>query len=466
MATKILPINRRKRDGRKSIRLAALVSISVFGMCLEANAQDSDIPASYEITQPDEVLDVSTMSTLEILFRSAYSNHPALSSLWEQSNASKEGIIEARGSYFPQVTVNGSISQAYRQGELQTGFDFDQTTTPQSLSLNLSQTLYNGGRRKLATRSASYVAEASHAQFLDSATQIAAEIIQDYMSLYRAQKEVEIFSETVATLEDLEAIVIARREIGDAVRTDVSQANSELIRARARLASSEADIANMRSTIQSKTGQFIGTATLPTEAASAVPYDVGVMKRMARAGSAALEASKFTMLSREVTVKSEKRKRRPTISLEANASTRRDTTPTILSDDDVNVGISFSMPLYTGGIGASQTRQAVSLYNAARYDYQNAGRLIDLQVHQYWTQLKSNRTVIEAQRASVSANAETLTSVREGQKAGITSSQDVLDAARNKLTADLELATAEYEQYTLRLLLRLLIGEIGVQEFE
>ena len=124
------------------------------------------------------------------------------------------------------------------------------------------------------------------------------------------------------------------------------------------------------------------------------------------------------------------------------------------------------MPIYTGGIGASQTRQAQSLYNAARFDYEDVGRLIDLQVMRFWSQLQSNRGVIEGQRASVAANTETLTSVSERQKAGISSSQDVLDAARNKLEADLALASAEHEQYTIRLLLRLLIGELGTHEFE
>ena len=428
----------------------------------EARALD----LSADTAQPAVPSNSHTTSALEALFLSAYSHHPALNSLREQTNASREAIVEAHGSYLPQVSLNGSIFKTDRDGELQTGVDFNQNTTPQSVSLNLTQTLFNGGRRKLAKRNAFYVAEASQANFMDSSMQIAAEVIQDYMSLYRAQNEVNVLSETVTTLQELEEIVIARRKIGDATTTDVSQANSQLISARAQLSASKADIANMQSILLSKTGQSVEVATLPIEATKSIPNNLKDLQQLARDGSAALKASEFTMLSREVTLKSEKRKGYPTVSLEANASSRRDTSPTILSDDDLNIGVRVSMPIYTGGIGASQTRQAQSLYNAARFDYEDVGRLIDLQVMRFWSQLQSNRGVIEGQRASVAANTETLTSVSERQKAGISSSQDVLDAARNKLEADLALASAEHEQYTIRLLLRLLIGELGTHEFE
>ncbi len=454
------------RSPAGSIALAALFSITALGLGMTANAQVAEtFNANDRVNVVDASAPQNINDNLRQVIASSYKHHPELKSLRAQTEASKEGLVQARGSYFPQINLQGSIFQSSRDGVLQVGSSFSQDTTPKSLSLNLSQTLYNGGRRKLAKRNALYVSQASQAQFADSATQIAAEIIQDYMLLYSSQKELDVRLETVATLEKLEAIVTARREIGDAISTEVSQARSQLIGAQAQVASTRADIENMKEVLLSKSGQFVQMPILPPEAIVDITHDLEYMKRMARQESAALKASELNMLSSQVSVASEKRKHLPTVTLEANASSSRDISPTILEDDDLNIGVSFSMPIYTAGIGASQTRQALSLYNAARFEHENAGRLIDSQVTQRWAQLQSNRFVIDAQRASVAASQEALTGAIQSQEAGISSSQDILDAVRNKLVADLELLTTEYEQYTIRLLLKLLIGEFDVYDF-
>ncbi|MEP3890289.1 MAG: TolC family outer membrane protein [Hellea sp.] len=403
---------------------------------------------------------------LKDIIVSAYEYHPQLKSLRAETQGSREILNEARANYLPQISLDGSLNASDRKAALQDGSRFEQNTTPQAISLRFNQTLYNGGRRALATRNATYTVKASEARYDTFATAIAAEIIQDYMSLLAAIAEVKALEESVAILGELEKSVLARQKVGDSTRTDVSQARSRLASARARRASSRAELTNARSRLLSKTGFLVENPTLPIEATVPILQDLDAIKSMARRNSPALKSSRLNEMSANLSLQSEGRKHLPTITLTANASSVRDSSPTIRKDDDLNIGLRFTMPIYTGGVGAAQTRRAAASFNAARYQYENTLRETDLRIEQFWSQLQSGVAVIMAQKSSVEASDDALTGVTRGEEVGLTSTQDIIDAAQNKLNADIALARAEYSQYTTRLLLKLYMGDFDVYDFK
>jgi len=403
---------------------------------------------------------------LKDIIVSAFEYHPQLKSLRAQGRASFENVMEARASYLPQVVLDSTASISDRQAELQDGSGFDQNTEPKSISLRLNQTLYNGGRRSLATQNALLSTQAANSRYRIAATAISVEIINDYISLMASEEEARALERSVITLVDLEKSVLARREAGDATRTEVSQAVSRLAAARARREASRASVSNARARLLSKTGFLVQNPTLPEEAKRPIRLSLQDIISRAKQESPSLSNTKLNEQSAQIALQQETRKWRPTISLTANATAVRDSSPTIARDDDLNVGLRLTMPLYTGGAGSAQTRRAAAQYQAARYASDDALREVRLQVTQLWTQLQSGRAALEAQRASVAASEDALTGVTKAQLAGLSTTQDILDSTQIKLEAEIGLAQAQFSQYATRLLLRLYIGDLDVYRFD
>jgi len=132
----------------------------------------------------------------------------------------------------------------------------------------------------------------------------------------------------------------------------------------------------------------------------------------------------------------------------------------------LSVGVNFSVPLYAGGAGSSRTRQALAQRNAAKFNTLNVIRQNDLIINQLWAQLQSGKIVLEAQKANVDANIDAVEGITRGEAVGISTTQDVLEAIQDKLTADLTYSDAQFDLYTTRLLLKLYTGQFDVHKFE
>ena len=404
--------------------------------------------------------------TLNDIIVSAYDHHPQLKSLRAQLRGTEQTLYEARASYLPQMALTGSYNFSDREALLQDGTTFDQYTEPKQLALRVNQTLYTGGRRSLLQRGALVAVKSAQARYETISTGVAAEIIQDYMALLSAREEYKILAESVVTLGELERSVLARKEAGDATRIEVAQASSRLASARAQKSAAQAEYNLARDRLLSKTGFMVENPVLPGQASEDISETYETIKDKARRRSPAIKASRLDEQSAQIRVKSEKRKHLPTVTLTAAASAVRDSSPTIAEDDDLSVGINFTLPLYSGGSGNAQTRRAVAEYSAARHSTNNVIRESDLQINQLWSRLQSGIAVLKAQRANVAANEEALEGITRGEAVGLSNTQDILDAQQLKLEAELALNRALYQQYTASLLLKLYAGDLDVYDID
>lgn len=400
------------------------------------------------------------------IISNAYSHHPQLKSLRAQLYGSREDIVQARAAFLPQVSATGGISVADRNAVLRSGAAFDQNNEPKELALRLDQTIFDGGRRRLIQENASLEFKVSEAQYEEAAIAIVAEIIEDYIDLMSAIAEVDILDESVAALEGLEKSVIARRKVGDSTKTELAQAVSRLASARARRASARAALNLARDQLLSKTDFLVQTPELPIEATTPLYFSKQELIEQARRLNPAIRATRLSEQSALNVIQTEKRSFLPTVSLTAQAQALRDSSPTIDRNDSLSVGINFSMPLYSGGAGNSRTRQALAQRNAAKYNTLNVIRQSDLIINQLWAELESGKIVLEAQKANVDANIDAVEGITRGEAVGISTTQDVLIAIQDKLTADLAYSQAQFDLYTTRLLLKLYTGQFDVHKFD
>lgn len=208
-------------------------------------------PASAQVTPLSDLLDATK------------NHHPQLRAQRAELRGTREVINEARAAYRPNVFADASIRTSRRDATLQGGGTFEQKLSPQSTSLRLTQTLYNGGRRYLQSYGATISVKSAEARYKASVSGVQTEVQQDYISLSSVQQRITLLEENVDILEELKKATETRFAYGDSSRIDTAQVESRLANSEATLAAAKSEQNIIRARLEQATGILVLDANLP-----------------------------------------------------------------------------------------------------------------------------------------------------------------------------------------------------------
>lgn len=397
------------------------------------------------------------------LLNSVERHHPQLKSLRAELQGTRENLNDVKAAYRPSIFLEGNIRTSTREATLQGGGEFSQTLSPREASVRLTQTLYNGGRRKYQQHGAFLNIEAAKARYDTVSDGIKAEVMQDYISLSATLKRIEILEDTVSVLNELEKATSVRKDFGDSSKIEIAQIQSRRANAGAQLASAKAQRNILTARIEAATGIFLLEASLPDPGDDVFERDIEEIKQNVRRHSPALKASTLEERSARILIISQSRSRLPTISLTAAAVASDNNSPTIDQDNQLSVGVRLTMPLYSGGSISSQRRRAAASLQSAKYNYHNDLRETDIRVVQLWENIISGQSILASQKANLAASAEALKGVIAAEKSGLTTASDILDAVEDRLEAEIAYSDARHNNLNNIFLLLFQMGELESQ---
>ncbi len=148
------------------------------------------------------------------------------------------------------------------------------------------------------------------------------QVVTAYTGVVYTEQQLRIRRETVERLQKEVDASQTRFEVGDATRTDVYQAQSQLASARADLASAQADLAAQRATYERRVGELPGT--LEPAALPPIPASLEEAIAIGRENSTAIQAAAASVKSAKAQVRSAYANYMPTVSLSASANRRGD----------------------------------------------------------------------------------------------------------------------------------------------
>lgn len=387
-------------------------------------------------------------------------HHPQLKSLRAQLRGTREVINELNAAYRPSLFLESNIRSSQRDATLQTGSEFEQTIAPRELSLRLSQTVYNGGRKGLQRYGAELQIESADAEYAANSDQLKLDIISDYVALSAALVRIEVLEETNALLRDLLVASEERDRLGDGSAIETAQVQSRLSNSQAQLAQAKGERAIIKSRIESSSGVMLPSAKLPVLSIEPLNYELEDVQRRIRKSNPSLRASELQVKAARVQLMSEMRSGRPTIALNASAITSDNNSPTIDRDDQLTIGLRLTMPIYSGGQRQSAKRRSYANVKATELSSVEQARQLDLAILQIWQGLIVQEDTRLAQETNLSAALVAQDGVIASQKAGFASASDVLDAVQQVLSARLSLSQAEHDAAQSRLLLLFYLGEL------
>jgi len=375
----------------------------------------------------------------------AYTSNPQILAARSNLRIVNENFPQARSVILPQLTA--SASAGYRTtDESGTAFASDSELEPTVAQLNLSQSLYTGGRGSAGMRQAKASINAARASLNATTHDVMFAGVQAYTGVLATAEIVEIRRESVrALVEQLEATQ-ARFDVGELTRTDVAQAEARLSLARGDLSSAQAQFLTARADYEQVFG-FQPASLEPLPDHPPLPETEEDARQTALAWNPELISARYVEEASIHGVDVARADLRPRVTLQGSLTRREDINFQGETEEAASLTAQVSVPLFTGGFERSQVRAAKHQVNRDRERVRSGERIIMEEVSAAWSAWRSAQEIVLSSRDAVRAAEIALDGIREEQAYGLRSTLDVLNTEIELRNAQIRLVNARREEY-------------------
>ena len=371
----------------------------------------------------------------------AYATNPTLGAARAELRTVNEQIPQELSNWRPRVTVFSDVGQQRVDNKV----DDPETTTPRSVELDVTQSLFRGGRTIAGTRRAEAEVDAQRARLLDTEQEVLLSASIAYMDVWRDQSvlQLQINNEQVLTRQ-LEASR-DRFEVGEITRTDVAQSESRLARAVGDRVAAEGDLSISRAVYQ----EVIGVAPGLLEAVPAVegiPDGLDQIIEVAENENPTVLADVFSEAAELQNVKVQFGQLLPEISVVGTLRHSAEEATARSKRDQAQILARVTVPIYQQGFVSSQVREAKQRSSQRRLQIDESRRRVVQDSISAWEALITARAEIEAFEAEVNSTRIALEGVRQENAVGARTVLDILDAEQEFLDAQVNLVRAERDE--------------------
>jgi outer membrane protein len=426
----------------------------------------------------------------------ARSGDPQFSASESGRLAIREGSVQARAALLPQIGADASLNRnrSTNPGESTIDPDNDPATpndifvsrsesetTTRDLSVGVRQMVYDHSNFT-RLRSANALSEASDYQ-LESASD---SLITRTSAVYF---DVLVQLETLAAAEAAETALkkqfdfaSKRLEVGLAPITDVHEARAQYDSARANTILARNAVEDSYQALRELTGQPVANVKgLPEDFKPSLPESSGIEQWVdtAIANNPALKAKELELRSAEADVSTARAGHYPTLYLNGGYgdtktwgdNTFRSTGGPFSSDIDNHnygpyVGITLSVPIYSGGAIQSGVRQALALRDVTDDELTQQKRALERNTRNAYQRLVAGISEVEARRLALVSARSAYEASQVGLEVGTRTVLDVLNNQQNLFRAQLVYAQTKYNFLQNRLLLEQAAGTLDVDDVQ
>ncbi|WP_298725373.1 TolC family outer membrane protein [uncultured Ferrovibrio sp.] len=401
--------------------------------------------------------------SLSDVLSAAYNNNPTLLAARASLRATDEGVPQALSNWRPTISVTGETGILRQEFDPQSASFQNDTINPRSLSLNLAQPLYRGGRTEAATEAAEALVLAGRQDLASTERRILLDAVTAYMDVVQNQAVLDLNRNNEEVLRRQLEATRERFRVGEITRTDVAQAESRLSGAVAGRISAEGALVSARAVLARVIGEMPGTLTPPPPLPE-LPRSEEEAVAIAYEENPDLLGARFREVAAKHDVRAISGALLPSLSLNGSLSRADETSRANLETDSARVSLQLTVPLYESGSVYSQTRQRKQIHNQRRIQVEEQRRAVRQSVVQAWENLTTARSNIEARRAQVEAARIALEGVQQEAEVGSRTTLDVLDAEQEYLDARVAEVRARRDEYVAGFTLLSAIGRLGARQ--
>lgn len=400
-------------------------------------------------------IDLSQPLTLDRAIHIALQRQNAIAIAAAQRNVSRNQVVGARSSYFPQVTPSFQYqtnltpveSSAFGIGNPGRTSSFSSET--RSEAIVAKQLIWDGGIREATVQQARNTLFADEYNLGNIRQDVILNVTQSYYALLRDQALVKVQQTNVQLAQTTLDSIQEQVRVGNAAPSDTLQAQSNLANARVSLLQAQATVYNDEAQLKNAMGVvsskplLLADQTLPSPSPNPDPHDVDYYTQLAyknrldiKQQLAAINAQ--TDLLRIARIQAG-------ININASISEGYQFDP--VSGEERVFSVSLSYPLFDAGLSRSKVRQNEELLTQLQRQLDQLEQNIRLNLEQDYRTREVDRQQVVAANAAVQAGQTNYNVALAKQQNGLINVLDVINAQLQLVTAQQQQVNALYSYY-------------------
>lgn len=415
---------------------------------------------------------------------------PTYSAAESQRLATKEGAVQARAALLPQVdgtvTFNRSRtegSSAQTQIDPDTGelivipYDSESERSNRNIDVGARQAVFDFGAIN-NLRSQRAISNAADFQLESDADDLITRTSQAYFNVLVAVETLAAAEAQETALQKQFDFADKRLEVGLAPITDVHEARAQYDAARANTIVTRNALEDAYQALAEITGQPIANLkALPQDFQPSLPDGQGVDEWIARAieNNPQLKAQEYQLESANADIQTARAGHLPTIYASAGYGDSKswgETTArglTLPSDSDSrgpSVGLTLSVPIFSGGATSSRVRQAIASRDVTQDNLEITRRALVRNTRNAYQTLVAGISEVEARRSAVTSARAAYDASQVGLEVGTRTVLDVLNNQQTLFNAEREYALSRYNFLQNRLVLEQAAGALDIDDVQ
>ncbi|AUX94753.1 outer membrane channel protein TolC [Mixta gaviniae] len=402
------------------------------------------------------------------IYQQARLTNPDLRSSAADRDAAFEKINEARSPLLPQLGLGADYT--YTSGYRDSSDTHSNTT---SGSLRLTQTIFDMSKWRALTL------QEKNAGIEDVTYQTAQQnlMLNTATAYFNVLRAIDSLSYTEAQKQSIYRQLdqtTQRFNVGLVAITDVQNARAQYDNVLANEVSARNQLDNALETLRQVTGNYYPTlASLNIDRfRTDKPQPVSALLKEAESRNLSLLSARLSQdLAREQ-IRYYESGHMPTLDLSAssNLSNNKYGGSRAVQSDSITgsnqVGLSFSLPLYQGGLVNSQVKQAQYAFVSASEQLESAHRSTVQTVRSSFNNINASVSSIEAYKQAVVSAQSSLDAMEAGYQVGTRTIVDVLDATTTLYNAKQQLSDARYDYLINQLNIKSALGTLNEQDLQ
>lgn len=387
-------------------------------------------------------------------YQQAAASDPQLRAAAATRSAQLEAKPQARALLLPSLSSSAVADRNHFDRTLG-----DSNFTSRSLSISLSQPLYNRGNQ-VQQRLADATVGQADSDFESVGQLLILRVAERYFNVLSAQDDLTfVRADKDATARQLEQAK-QRFEVGLITITDVLEAQARFDNATSTEIFAINNVEDAKEALREVTGEYYDVlqpleAKLPLKQPQ--PADVENWLELAVQNNPSLQSAAFSVEGARENINLQKSGHYPTLDLTASYS---DSDNGSTDTRGGRIGLQLFIPIYEGGAVVSRSREAAFQYEAAKENREELLRAILRQVRDAYRGVDEAISQVKALDQARTSNRSALDATQAGFEVGTRTIVDVLDAQRDVFSAERDYAQARYAYVLNNLRLRQAVGQL------
>ena len=403
----------------------------------------------------------ASAESLEDALIKAYQSNPTLEAGRAALRSTDEEISQALSNWRPSVTLNGDAG--FRENSTEAnGVDTDNSLTPYTVGLNVTQPIYRGGRTVAQTDRAEARVLAQRAALRETEQDVLLNVATAYFNVLRDMAVVELNQNNTRVLDRQLQATSDRFEVGEVTRTDVSQAEARLAGSKADLISAQGALANTRAQYERLVGNPPANLEIPNPLIG-LPTSIADVLAIAQDQHPEVLQAMYTEQAARSDIRVNEGSLYPEVKLSAGVDRTHEASNEDMTTDSADIIASVSVPLYQQGAVYSSVRAAKETAGQARIQVDEARRAVIENATSAWETLVTARASIESQQAQVSSAEVALDGVQREASVGSRTVLDVLDQEQELLQARVNLVGSRRDAAVAEFQVKAAMGALNAQ---